>query len=103
MALDEANHLCSSLSQCVISVLDTQTGKEVTSSHHQGVDDITYDPASKRVYAACDGAIDIYEQSGRDCYKLLGRSLQAHGEDRAPSAGIEALLCCRSAARRYKR
>src|SRR2546429_2022242 len=34
--------------------------------------DITYDPASKRVYAACDGAIDIYEQSGHDSYRLLG-------------------------------
>src|SRR6267142_635482 len=55
-----------------ISVLDTQTGKEVTSFPiTKGVDDITYDPASKRVYAACDGAVDIYEQSGPDSYKLL--------------------------------
>jgi len=75
MALDEANHLLFVACRSgVISVLDTQTGKEVTSFPiTKGVDDITYDPASKRVYAACDGAIDIYEQSGRDSYKLLGK------------------------------
>ena len=74
MALDEANHrLFVACRSGVISVLDTQTGKEVTSFPiTKGVDDITYDPASKRVYAACDGAIDIYEQSGHDSYRLLG-------------------------------
>jgi DNA-binding beta-propeller fold protein YncE len=74
MALDEANHrLFVACRSGVISVLDTQSGKEVTSFPiTKGVDDITYDPASKRVYAACDGAIDIYEQSGPDSYKLLG-------------------------------
>jgi DNA-binding beta-propeller fold protein YncE len=73
MALDEANHrLFVACRSGVISVLDTQSGKEVTSfSITKGVDDITYDPASKRVYAACDGAVDIYEQSGPDSYKLL--------------------------------
>jgi hypothetical protein len=55
-----------------IAVLDTQTGKEVTSfAITKGVDDITYDAVSKRVYAACDGAVDIYEQSAPDSYKLL--------------------------------
>src|SRR5256885_578025 len=75
MALDEANHLLFVACRSgVISVLDTQTGKEVTSFPiTKGVDDITYDPASKRVYAACDGAVDIYEQSRRDSYKLLGK------------------------------
>jgi len=74
MALDEANHrLFVACRSGVISVLDTQTGKEVTSFPiTKGVDDITYDPASRRVYAACDGAVDIYEQSGPDSYKLLG-------------------------------
>src|SRR5712664_3746536 len=74
MALDEANHrLFVACRSSVISVLDTQTGKEVTSFPiTKGVDDITYDPASKRIYAACDGAVDIYEQSGPDSYKLLG-------------------------------
>src|SRR6267143_2233236 len=75
MALDEGNHrLFVACRSGVISVLDTQSGKEVTSFPiTKGVDDITYEPASKRVYAACDGAIDIYEQSGPDSYKLLGK------------------------------
>src|SRR6266516_4148342 len=73
MALDEASHrLFVACRSGVISVLDTQTGKEVTSFPiTKGVDDITYDAATKRVYAACDGAVDIYEQSGPDSYKLL--------------------------------
>jgi DNA-binding beta-propeller fold protein YncE len=73
MALDEANHrLFVACRTAKIAVLDTQTGKEVTSLPiTKGVDDITYDAASKRVYAACDGAVDIYEQSAPDSYKLL--------------------------------
>src|SRR5438552_1363260 len=73
MALDEANHrLFVACRTSQIAVLDTQTGKEVTSFPiTKGVDDITYDGATKRVYAACDGAVDIYEQSGPDSYKLL--------------------------------
>ncbi len=73
MALDEANHrLFVACRTAKIAVLDTQTGQEVTSFPiTKGVDDITYDTTSKRVYAACDGAVDIYEQSAPDSYKLL--------------------------------
>jgi len=73
MALDEANHrLFVACRTSQIAVLDTQTGKEITSfAITKGVDDITYDAASKRIYAACDGAVDIYEQSGPDTYKLV--------------------------------
>jgi DNA-binding beta-propeller fold protein YncE len=74
MALDETNHrLFVACRTGQIAVLDTQTGKEVTSFPiTKGVDDITYDAANKRVYAACDGAVDIYQQSGPDTYKLVG-------------------------------
>jgi DNA-binding beta-propeller fold protein YncE len=73
MALDEANHrLFIACRTSQIAVLDTQTGKEITSfAITKGVDDITYDAVSKRIYAACDGAVDIYEQSGPDSYKLV--------------------------------
>ncbi|HKV81607.1 MAG TPA: hypothetical protein VJP02_25900 [Candidatus Sulfotelmatobacter sp.] len=73
MALDEANHrLFVACRTSQIAVLDTLTGKEITSFPiTKGVDDIIYDAATKRVYAACDGAVDIYEQSGPDSYKLL--------------------------------
>ena len=74
MALDETNHrLFVACRTGRIAVLDTQTGKEVTSFPiTKGVDDITYDAANKRVYAACDGAVDIYQQSSPDTYKLVG-------------------------------
>jgi len=74
MALDETNHrLFVACRTGQIAVLDTQTGKEVTSFPiTKGVDDITYDAANKRVYAACDGAVDIFEQSSPNSYKLLG-------------------------------
>ncbi len=73
MALDEANHRLFVVCRTAkIAVLDTQTGQEVTSFPiTKGVDDITYDATRKRIYAACDGAVDIYEQSGPDSYKLL--------------------------------
>src|SRR5256884_1526801 len=73
MALDEANHrLFVACRTALMAVLDTQTGKEVASFPiTKGVDDITYDAASKRVYAACDGAVDIYQQSTPDSYELV--------------------------------
>jgi DNA-binding beta-propeller fold protein YncE len=75
MALDEANHrLFVACRTGVISVLDTQSGKEVTALPiTKGVDDLTYDAASKRVYAACDGDVDVYEQTSPDTYKSLGK------------------------------
>jgi DNA-binding beta-propeller fold protein YncE len=75
MALDEANHrLFVACRGGAISVLDTQSGKEVTALPiTKGVDDLTYDPAGKRVYAACDGNVDAYEQTSPDSYKSLGK------------------------------
>jgi DNA-binding beta-propeller fold protein YncE len=75
MALDEANHrLFVACRTGVISVLDTQSGKEVTALPiTKGVDDLIYDPAGKRVYAACDGYADVYEQTSPDTYKSLGK------------------------------
>ncbi|HVS88498.1 MAG TPA: YncE family protein [Candidatus Acidoferrum sp.] len=75
IALDEANHrLFVACRSGQIAVLDTQTGKEVAGLPiTKGVDDLAYDPASKRVYAACDGNVDVYEQSDADNYKLLGK------------------------------
>jgi DNA-binding beta-propeller fold protein YncE len=75
MAFDEANNrLFIGCRSGQISVLDTQTGKEITALPiTKGVDDIVYDPASKRVYASCDGDANVYEQSDADNYKLLGK------------------------------
>src|SRR5712692_2927896 len=75
MAFDEANHrLFIGCRSGQISVLDTQSGKEITALPiTKGVDDVVYDPASKRIYAACDGNVDVYQQSGPDQYKLLAQ------------------------------
>src|SRR3989440_6372046 len=60
MGFDEADHrLFVACRSGQISVLDTQTGKEVTAlAITKGVDDATYDAASKRIYAAGDGSVD---------------------------------------------
>src|SRR5713101_2429728 len=75
LALDEANHrLFAACRDGEIVVLDTQTGKELSALPiAKGVDDLAYDPATKRVYASCDGNVDVYEQSCADKYKLLGK------------------------------
>lgn len=75
MAFDEANHrLFIACRTGQIAVLDTESGKEITALPiTKGVDDLTYDPVSKRLYAACDGNVDVYQQSSPDEYKLLGK------------------------------
>src|SRR6266700_2144945 len=74
MGFDETDHrLFVACRSGQISVLDTQTGKEVTTLPiTKGVDDATYDAASKRIYAAGDGSVDVYQQTDADNYKLLG-------------------------------
>src|SRR5713101_2398117 len=74
MGFDEADHrLFVACRSGQISVFDTQTGKEVTTLPiTKGVDDATYDAASKRIYAAGDGSVDVYQQTDPDNYKLLG-------------------------------
>jgi DNA-binding beta-propeller fold protein YncE len=75
MGFDEANHrLFVACRDGEMVVLDTQAGKELAVLPiTKGVDDVTYDPAGKRVYAAGDGSVDVYLQSGPDDYKLLGK------------------------------
>jgi DNA-binding beta-propeller fold protein YncE len=74
MALDEARHrLFIGCRSGQIVVMDTSTGKELQAlSIVKGVDDITYDAASKRLYAAGDGAVSVYEQLDADHYQSLG-------------------------------
>ena len=75
MAYDEANHrLFIGCRSGGIVVLDTQSGKEITVLPiTKGVDDIVFDPASERLYAASDGDTSVYEQTSADNYKLLGK------------------------------
>jgi DNA-binding beta-propeller fold protein YncE len=94
MALDEAGHrLFVALRSGNISVFDSQTGREMESLPiGKGVDDLAFDPASRRVYAPCgaDGMIYIYEERDKDHFALLGKVASGSGGKNAllePSLG----------------
>src|SRR5260370_29317920 len=64
MAFDEANHrLFIACRSGQIDVLDTQSGKEITALPiTKAVDDVTYDPPSNRIYAACSATVHLSQQ-----------------------------------------
>jgi hypothetical protein len=74
MALDEQRmRLFIGCRSGVIVVLDTNSGKELQMLPiHKGVDDLIFDPASRRLYAATDGSLDVFEQTDLNHYKSLG-------------------------------
>jgi DNA-binding beta-propeller fold protein YncE len=81
VTLDETNHrLFVGCRSGQIVVLDTTTGKEIEALPiNGGVDDLTYDPTTKRLFANCagpkgsgTGSVDIYQQVDADTYKSLG-------------------------------
>jgi DNA-binding beta-propeller fold protein YncE len=81
VALDEKNHrLFIGCRSGQIVVLDTTSGKELQALPiNAGVDDLTYDPVSKRLYANCggpkqggNGSLDVYQQVDADSYRSLG-------------------------------
>jgi DNA-binding beta-propeller fold protein YncE len=75
MALDEAHQrLFAGCRNGQVVVFDSNTGKELQSLPiSTGVDDLTYDAASKRLYAASNGFVDVIGQDDADHYKSLGR------------------------------
>lgn len=94
MALDEANHRlfigCRKPAKLV--VLDTETGKTVTSVDVVGdTDDVFYDAANKRVYVSGGaGRISIVAQKDADTYNVLAQINTASGARTsffAPSSG----------------
>jgi DNA-binding beta-propeller fold protein YncE len=76
MALDESAHrLFVGCRSGVIVVFDSQTGKELQALPlGKGVDDMMFDPASKRIYATSGGtgAVDVYKETDPDHYQSLG-------------------------------
>ncbi|MGH9520705.1 MAG: YncE family protein, partial [Terriglobales bacterium] len=73
MAYDPAGHLifvgCRS-GQMV--VLDTRNGKQIASEPlGPNVDDMVYDPASHRIYAATDGNIDVFSMTSPERYSRV--------------------------------
>ena len=78
MALDEAHHrLFVGCRSGVIVVFDTRTGKELQAlSIGEGIDDLVFDAASKRLYGSCGGGageVDVYKEQDPDHYRLLGK------------------------------
>ena len=75
MALDEANHrLFVACRSGDLVVFDTTSGKEIaTLPITKGVDDLVFDKDNKRIYAAADGFVDVYQQESPDNYKLAAK------------------------------
>jgi DNA-binding beta-propeller fold protein YncE len=74
MALDEQRQrLFIGCRSGQIVVLDSNTGQELqTLPIHKGIDDLIYDATSRRLYAATDGSIDVFEQIDLNHYASLG-------------------------------
>lgn len=84
MAFDEPSHrLFVGCRSGAIVVFDTDSGKEVTALPIEtGVDDMVFDAASKRIYAACGagkGSVDVYKEDDPDHYSLLGKVTTSPG------------------------
>ncbi|WP_047488779.1 YncE family protein [Terriglobus sp. TAA 43] len=79
MALDEPHQrLFVGCRSKQIVVMDTNTGAELqTLPIHDGVDDLTFDPASHRIYASTNGFVEVFEQQDLDHYTSLGSVVSA--------------------------
>lgn len=76
MAFDEENHrlFVSTRNPGKFVVLNSDSGKVIADLPAVGlVDDMAFDPKSKRIYLAGDGYLDVFEEQDPDHYVLLGR------------------------------
>jgi WD40 repeat protein len=78
MALDAAHHrLFVGCRNGQIVIFDKENGKELQALPiDEGVDDLAFDPDSKRIYAASGGtggSVAVYEETDPDNYKSLGK------------------------------
>jgi DNA-binding beta-propeller fold protein YncE len=87
IALDATHHrlFAGSRMPAILTVLDAQTGKTITQLEGvPGIDDLWYDAARQRIYASGGrgfdvGSVYVYQQSGADQYKLVGKVPTAPG------------------------
>lgn len=84
MVLDESTHrMFVACRGGQLIVFDLNSGKELQSLPIAGgVDDISFDPVSRRIYVACGegaGSIYVYHESSPDSYELLGKIASAPG------------------------
>ena len=67
-----------------ISVFDSNTGKELqTLAAPSGLHELAYDADAKRLYAAGDGTVSVYEQIDADHYKPMGNTQTGAGSNAA--------------------
>jgi DNA-binding beta-propeller fold protein YncE len=76
--LDEAAHrlLLAGRKPGRFGAVDSESGQEVAAMPAgDDVDDMAFDPASKRIYLACgEGFVDVFQQIDADHYQELGRA-----------------------------
>jgi DNA-binding beta-propeller fold protein YncE len=75
LKFDEAGHRLFTVTRkpAALVVLDSDNGKMIASLPCAAmVDDISYDPSSKRIYLAGDKSIDVFQQNDSDHYSRLG-------------------------------
>jgi DNA-binding beta-propeller fold protein YncE len=76
VAIDEKNHrLFAACRDGNLNVLDSETGKVLQNLPiSTGVDDMVFDPASKRVYvAAGEGFVNVYKEIDADHFQAIGK------------------------------
>ena len=76
VAIDEKNHrLFAACRDGNMNVLDSDTGKVLQNLPiSTGVDDMTFDPASQRVYvAAGEGFVNVFKETDPDHYQAIGK------------------------------
>lgn len=75
MAFDEPNHrLFVGCRSGEIVVLNTENGQELQALPiSTGIDDLAYDAGSRRLYAACDGFVNVFQQKDADHYEPLAK------------------------------
>ncbi|HEV2491144.1 MAG TPA: YncE family protein [Candidatus Acidoferrales bacterium] len=81
MALDNSTHrLFVACRSGAIVIFDTESGKELHSFPiDTGVDDLVFDSASKRLYAAAGGMVDVYREVDADLFQSLGKIVSGPG------------------------
>ena len=74
MSLDEAHQrLFVGCRSGHVVVFDSNTGRELQAlAIAKGVDDLEFDPASKRLYSIGNGTVDVYDEIDADHFKSLG-------------------------------
>jgi DNA-binding beta-propeller fold protein YncE len=75
MALDEAAHrLFVGCRSGDLLVFNTETGQELKKLPiAAGVNDLAFDPLTRRIYAACGSSVDVYQEGDGDQFEKVGQ------------------------------